>query len=327
VKPFRERNPVMIGVAGIAVIAALAFAAFNADDLPLIGGGDDYSAAFREAAGLQEGNEVRVAGVKVGKVTGVALEGSHVRVDFRVDRDVVLGEKTGATIRIKTVLGQKYLGLAPEGSGRLDEGAQIPLSRTASPYDVIEAVSGLAKTVDRIDTAQLARSFDTLATTFAGTPDEVQGSLRGLARLSQTIASRDEQLAALLARTRSVTAVVAERDAEFQKLLADGNLLLAEVSARRDVIHRLLVNTTALSEQLTKLVGDNRAQLRPALQNLSKVTALLQRNQGLLEESIRALAPFVKAFANTLGNGRWFDTYVDGLIPPPLVPTSSGGGR
>jgi phospholipid/cholesterol/gamma-HCH transport system substrate-binding protein len=318
VKPFRERNPLVIGAVGLTVVAALIIAAFQAEDLPFIGGGEHHSAAFREAAGIQEGNEVRIAGVKVGKVTGIDLEGQHVRIDFRVDHGTELGSKTGATIRLKTVLGQKYLALAPAGSGRLK--GQIPLSRTASPYDVIDAVSGLSRTIDKIDTGQLATAFDTLSDTFADTPEEVQGSLRGLSRLSRTIASRDEQVRTLLERARGVTKVLAERDTEFQKLVADGNLLLVEVNARKDAIHRLLVSTAALADQLTRLVQENKAQLRPALDNLRAVVAILQRNQNQLAQSIRLLAPFVRAFANTLGNGRWFDTYVEGLVPPPIVP-------
>ncbi len=321
-KPFRERNPVIIGGIGLAVIGALVVAAFQAEDLPFIGGGEHHSAAFREAAGIQEGNEVRVAGVKVGKVTGLDLEGRHVRIDFRVDHGTELGSRTGATIRLKTVLGQKYLALAPAGGGDLK--GQIPLSRTASPYDVLDAVSGLSRTIDKIDTGQLATAFDTLSTTFEDTPEEVQGSLRGLSRLSKTIASRDEQIRTLLERARGVTRVLAERDTEFQKLVADGNLLLEEVTARKEAIHRLLVSTAELADQLTKLVAENKSQLKPALDNLRKVVGILERNQNQLAQSVQLLAPFVQAFANTLGNGRWFDTYVEGLLPPPVVPKGVG---
>ena len=66
--PFRERNPVIIGAVSLAVIAAFILAAFKAEDLPLIGGGDTYYAAFSEAGGLKPNDEVRVAGVRVGKV-------------------------------------------------------------------------------------------------------------------------------------------------------------------------------------------------------------------------------------------------------------------
>jgi phospholipid/cholesterol/gamma-HCH transport system substrate-binding protein len=321
VKPFRERHPTLLGAIGLTIVAAATLAAFHADDLPLIGGGDDYSAAFTEAAGIRPENEVRVAGVKVGKVTGVDLDGGHVRVDFRVDSDdLKLPERTGATIRIKTLLGQKYLALDPRGTGRMEPGEEIPLSRTASPYDVVEAVNGLGSTVDRIDSEQLAKAFETISTTFADTPEEVNSALSGLSRLSKTVASRDAQLGTLLSRARNVTRVLAERDTEFTKLISDGNLLLNEVKLRREAIHKLLVSTNDLSVQLSGLVSDNAKQLEPALQQLRSVVALLQRNQTSIDKSIRLLGPFVRAFTNVLGNGRWFDTYVDGLIPPPLTP-------
>ncbi|MFB9237562.1 MCE family protein [Plantactinospora siamensis] len=325
--PLRERRPALVGAVGLAVVAALLLAAFQLDWLAGLTG-RAYQAAFRDASGLAAGNEVRVAGVRVGTVTAVELahaDRSYVRVRFRLDDDGVrLGTETGATIRIKTVLGQKYLALAPAGPGRLAEGAQIPLERTAAPFDVVQAVSGLADTLDQVDTRQLAAAFDTLSQTFADTPTSVHASLTGLSRLSQTIAGRDAELRQLLTRARSVTAVLADRDEEFRKLVADGNALLAEVTRRRDAIHALLVGTNDLATQLSGLVADNRAQLDPALRRLREVAAILQRNRDNLEKTIARMAPFVTAFANVVGNGRWFDSYVDGLVQPFLPAT---GGR
>ncbi|MGA9345711.1 MAG: ABC transporter substrate-binding protein, partial [Nocardioidaceae bacterium] len=63
-KPFRERNPVTIGAAGLVAIALFMLVAFRAQDLPLIGGGDIYYAQFSEAGGLKVNDEVRVAGVR-----------------------------------------------------------------------------------------------------------------------------------------------------------------------------------------------------------------------------------------------------------------------
>jgi phospholipid/cholesterol/gamma-HCH transport system substrate-binding protein len=329
-RSFRERNPVAVGAVGLAVLAALVFAALHVEDLPLIGGGTAYRAAFRDASGLAPGNEVRVAGVKVGKVTDVGLargaSGPYVRVGFRVGDGggaLRLGHESAATIRIKTVLGQKYLALEPAGSGRLAPGSEIPLSRTASPFDVMHAVSGLADTLDQIDSRQLAAAFAVLSQTFADTPASVQASLTGLSRLSQTIASRDMELRELLSRARGVTGVLAQRDEEFRKLVTDGNLLLAEVSRRRDAIHHLLVATNALATQLSGLVADNRTQLEPALRQLRGVVATLQRNRANLEKTLATMGPFVNAFANVVGNGRWFDSYVAGLLQP-FQPSTGG---
>lgn len=316
--PFRERNPVVIGAVGLGLIVALLAAAFNAQDLPLIGGGTDYAAAFSEAGGLKPGDDVRIAGVKVGQVQSLDLEGDHVRVDFRVQDGVEFGTGTGAAVKIKTVLGAKYLALEPAGPGQLRAGSEIPLDRTVSAYDVVQAFSDLATTTDQIDTKQLAAALDTVAATFKDSPADVKASLTGISRLSQTVSSRDSALRDLLAHADSVTAVLADRSTQLTTLIDDGNALLTEIQRRRDVIHTLLVNTAALATQLTGLVTDNQAQITPALQRLGDVLAVLQRNQDNLDHSIRLLAPFVRVFANNLGNGRWFDTYVQNLVAAPV---------
>lgn len=313
-KPFRDRNPVTIGAISLAVIGILVFLAFNAQSLPIIGGGTVYQAYFSEAAGLKPDDPVRVSGVKVGKVDSLSLSHGAVLVKFRV-KDAFLGDRSEAAIKIETVLGAKYLQLVPIGTSELNADAPIPLSRTASPYDVVQAFSDLSTTIDQIDTNQLASSFEVLSQTFSDTPDDVRTSLQGLARLSTTISSRDTQLQQLLTATKSVTQVLADRNGEFTKLILDSNTLLQEVQARRQLIDQILTNTQRLSQQLSGLVADNRSALTPALQQLSTVTDILSKNRAALGETVAKLAPFVRVFTNTLGNGRWFDSFVENLIP------------
>lgn len=321
--PFREMNKTAIGAVGIATILAVLVGSFNLD---AIVGGDTYKAEFSEAAGLRPDDEVRVAGVKVGKVLSVDLDGAKVVVEFRV-AGARFGPQSRADIRIKTLLGRKFLMLTPEGDGQLEAGGTIPLDQTSAPFDVTDAFQDLAATTDEIDTAQLAESFTVLADTFRETPDEVRASLEGLSRLSRTIASRDAQLSELLERSRGVTQVLAERDDDLTAFLADSSLVLQELRARREAISRLLETTTLLSEQLIALVRENRAELTPTLEQLEQVVALLRRNQDNLSASIERLAPFVRVFANNLGNGRWFDTIVYNLTAPTLEPGCFGEGR
>jgi phospholipid/cholesterol/gamma-HCH transport system substrate-binding protein len=336
VRPFREQNQLTIGVVGLTVLGLIMVAAFKAQDLPLIGGGLRYSAQFSEAAGLKANDEIRVAGVRVGKVRKVELEGTHVRVDFVVDRGVRLGERTGAEMKIKTLLGQKYLKLNPTGDGRLPEGSEIPLARTISAYDVVDAFSDLANTTERIDTAQLAKALDTLSATFENTPEEVRASLTGLSRLSRSVAKRDEELRKLLQHSQVVTKVLADRNQELVKLMKDGNAVFQAVQARRALIHQLLVSTQKLSVQITALVRENRKDLAPTLQKVNSVLAILLKNQNALDASIRGLVPYARVFTNTLGTGPWFDTYVQNLVPVPEIPLPQapvpglpllGGGR
>lgn len=312
---FQQKPPVPIGVISLVVLTLLTLAAFRSDDLPIIGGGTTYTAQFSEAAGLQAADPVYVAGVEVGRVSDVVLDGDRVAVSFKIT-EAWVGDETSAAIKIDSLLGAKSLGLDPRGDRVLDPKTPIPLERTASPYDVVEAFNGLSGTLEEIDTAQLEQSLQTLSDTFRGTPEEVRGALDGLSRLSQTVASRDDELARLLANTHEISGTLADRNAEFERLVGDANLLLAEVQRRRDAISALLTTTQTLSRELRGLVADNAAELRPALEQLDRVAAVLQRNQDNLDRALELQVVFIRVFGNSLANGRWFDNYACGLVPP-----------
>ena len=317
--PFRERNPVIVGAVSLAVIAVMILAAFRAQDLPLIGGGDTYYAAFSESGGLKANDEVRIAGVRVGKVESVELEGDHVKVTFRVDSGADFGDETHAAIKVKTLLGAMYLSLEPSGSGQLAEGTEIPVDRTSSPYDVVDAFSGLGETSEEIDTDQLAKSLTTLADLTRNTPEEFRHALDGVSRLSSNIAARDDQINSLLKNLKRVSSVLDDRDQDIIGLMKDSDVLFRALVERRQAVHNLLVSTSTLSKELTALVKQSRADLKPALTHLESVVAVLNKNEDNLDNSLRLMAPFYRVFANTLGDGPWFDTYIQKLPPAPQV--------
>lgn len=321
--PFRERNPVTIGAISLAVIAALMIVAFKAGDLPVIGGGNTYYAAFTEAGGIKPNDEVRVAGVRVGKVRSVELDGAQVKVEFQVDGDTDFGTETAAQIKVKTILGAMFLALEPAGPGQLQEGATIPATRTRSPYDVVDVFEGLAERSQRIDTAQLATALDTMTALTKDTPEEFRAALKGVSALSANVAARDAELNELLGNLRKVSGVLGDRNEDIIALMRDGDQLFRALVSRREAVHNLLVATTELSRQLTGLVKDTRADLKPALDNLRQVVELLNRNQESFDRSLRLMAPFYRVFANTLGNGPWFDTIIQNMPPTP----SLVGGR
>lgn len=319
--PFRERNPVKVGAVSLVVMAALLLMAFRADSLPLIGGGDTYRAAFADSSGLKKNDEVRIAGVRVGKVTDVELDGGQVLVSFKVDTDSRIGKDTSAAIKVKTLLGSMYLALEPAGAGRIEEGATIPRSRTRSAYDVVEAFSGLADRVEKIDLDQLKGAMNELAEATRDTPEELRSTLKGLSALSANVAARDQQLNTLLGNLKDVSGVLAERDQDIVALMKDSDELMRALVSRREAVHRLLVSTTELSRELTTLVRQSRADLKPALSNLQSVTDVLLKNQDNLDNSLRLMAPFYRVFTNVLGNGPWFETWIANLPPANGLPS------
>jgi phospholipid/cholesterol/gamma-HCH transport system substrate-binding protein len=309
-RPFRDRNPVVIGVVGFIAIALLLLAAFRADRLPIIGAGDTYKANFAEIGGLKNGNEVRVAGVAVGKVRGIELKGDHVQVTFKIDKGTDLGKDTGAAVKVRTLLGAEFLALSPSGTGELKKGATIPQSRTVAPYDVVQAFSDLSTTTDKLDVNQVGKALEVLAKVAARTPKEFRGAIKGVSDLSANLAARDQQVNTLLVNLKKVSSVLNATGPDLERLFKDATVLFDAISARRAAVHRLLVSTAQISEELSALVKDVRSDLKPALTQLETVTDMLRRNEASLDEALRVVPGFAHALANSLAVGPWWDVYI-----------------
>ncbi|AGL27419.1 virulence factor mce family protein [Mycobacterium tuberculosis CAS/NITR204] len=189
-KSFAERNRLAIGTVGIVVVAAVALAALQYQRLPFFNQGTRVSAYFADAGGLRTGNTVEVSGYPVGKVSSISLDGPGVLVEFKVDTDVRLGNRTEVAIKTKGLLGSKFLDVTPRGDGRLD--SPIPIERTTSPYQLPDALGDLAATISGLHTERLSE-WRVAGQTFADTPAHFRNAIHGVARLAQTLDERDNQ--------------------------------------------------------------------------------------------------------------------------------------
>lgn len=327
-REFSERDPVKVGVAALLGIVLLGVALFSASPLIRALTSSSYTAEFADAAGLQTGDDVRLNGAVVGKVDKVGLAGEHVDVEFTVAHVGRLGTDTRAAIKAETVLGTKFLGIAPAGPGELPSGATIPLERTNSPYDISQALSTLTRKSEQLDKQRLTQALDTINTTFADTPPSLRAALDGVSRLSETLGSRDVALRELLGHTQVVTGVLARRSDNLVRLVSDGERLLTELNTRRVVVRQLLVNVTRVFEQLNGLVQDNKDQLRPALDELKDVLDLLNRNDKNLASIIHGLNMYAGGLGDAVGGGPWFFASIQNLPPTNLLsqlPLGSGG--
>lgn len=318
------RSTVRIGATGLAVLLGLILLALNSGTVIRAFTTTSYHADFAEAGGLTSGDTVRVAGLVMGTVDSVALQGSHVEVTFSVRHGGHLGTTTGAAIRTATVLGTKYLALLPSGQGTLAAGSTIPLRRTQSPYNLTEVLSTLTSKAGAINTGQLAKSFDTIATTFQNSPPALRSTLTGVRALSETIASRDAALSQLLAHAGAVTGVLAQRSHQIGTLITDGNELLATLYQRRAEIRLLLVNVTAVIDQLKGLATDNQRQLGPALAQLQGVLTVLNNNAANITQIIAGLQRYAGSLGEVVGGGPWFYAYLQNIVPTNLVPVVPG---
>ena len=317
IKPLAERNRVTVGVVGILIVVALVIAVFSYDKIPFINGKSDYSAYFTEAGGIKSGSDVRVSGLSVGRVSSVKLEGTKVKVSFTVDDDVALGDRTEASIKTETVLGTKMLEITPRGDGKLT--GTIPVERTRSPYDLPTALGDLTSTISALDTTKLSSALTTLADTFKDTPPDLKAALQGVAQFSSTLDDRDAKLRNLLANANKVTAVLAKRSDQIASLVVNANALLAELLTQRKSVDALMTNLTAASRQISAVIGDNRTQLKPALDKLNGVLGILDNRKQELQRTFWLLRRYAMSFGEVLGSGPFFKASLVNLAPGQFV--------
>jgi phospholipid/cholesterol/gamma-HCH transport system substrate-binding protein len=238
-------------------------------------------------------------------------------VDFTVRKDVELGDRTEAAIKTRTVLGAKLLELTPRGDGQLS--GAIPVQRTHSPYDLPDALGDLTTTISGLNTTQLSDALTTLADTLRETPSNLRLALEGTARLSETLNARDAQLRNLLANANTVTGVLAKRSDQVVGLVVNANALLAALLQQRDSLDAFMSNLTAVSRQISGLVDDNRAQLRPTLDNLNGVLEILDNHKRELQRTLFLFDRYALSIGEVLGSGPFFKAYLANLLPGQFV--------
>jgi phospholipid/cholesterol/gamma-HCH transport system substrate-binding protein len=312
-KTFSERNPVIIGFIGVAAVVAVALAALNYQKLPFFNQGKTYSAEFADAGGLFTGAGVEVSGFPSGKVNSIELDGNRVLVNFWVDKNIHVGERSEARIRAKSLLGTKVLEVLPRGDGTLDE--TIPMARTTSPYQLPDALGDLASTIGGLNTAQLSESLATLAKTFSDTPEELRTAVQGVARFAQTLNERDANLRRLLDNAAKATGVLAKRSDQVVSLVRDTNALLAELRTQSAALDQVWRNLSAAAQQLKGFIDENRQELRPALDKLNGVLTLVDNRKERVQLAIKGINTYALSFGESLSSGPFFKAYLANLLP------------
>ncbi|WP_202377007.1 MCE family protein [Mycobacterium paraintracellulare] len=312
-KTFSERNPVFIGFIGVTAIVAVALGALNYQKLPFLNQGKTYSAEFADAGGLFTGAAVEVSGFPSGKVSSIELDGNRVHVTFWVDKNIHVGERSEARIKAKSLLGTKVLEVLPRGDDTLDK--TIPLDRTTSPYQLPDALGDLASTIGGLNTAQLSESLATLAKTFSDTPEDLRTAVQGLARFAQTLNERDAHLRTLLENAAKATGVLAKRTDQVVSLVRDSNALLAELRTQGAALDHVWRNLSAAAQQLKGFIDENRGELRPALDKLNGVLAIVDNRKERVQAAIKGLNTYAMSFGESLSSGPFFKAYLANLLP------------
>lgn len=253
----------------------------------------------------------------MGKVSSIELDGPGVLVTFNVDSPVRLGDRTEVAIKTKGLLGSKFLDVTPRGEGQLE--GPIPMERSTSPYQLPDALGELATTISGLNTAGLSDSLGTLAQTFADTPADFRVAINGVARLAHTLDERDAHLRSLLDNAAKATGVLSKRTDQIVELVRDTNALLAQLRTQSAALDQIWTNISAVSRQLAGFIAENREQLRPTLDKLNGVLAIVENRKERLRQAIPLVNTYVMSLGESLSSGPFFKAYVVNLLPGQFV--------
>jgi phospholipid/cholesterol/gamma-HCH transport system substrate-binding protein len=324
-KSLRDRDQAVVAVVATVIGALVVLLSMNLRHLPFLQSETTYHAEFANAAGLSSGSQVRVAGMQVGSVTSVRVDGDHVDVRFTARSNLALGATSSASVEVATVLGEVFLQVESSGPPRLRAGATIPLARTTVPFTLLEAFGTLSTTTEQTNLPELQKALDELAATLEGTsPKDVTATLQGLTRVADALASRQDEISQLLKDAQTVTATLADNGSALVALLGDGDVFLRMLTERHDVIDKLLSDTAQLGAELTAIIQHDGGQLAPLLSDLKTISGVLANDRTQLEQSITALGRFSKNFANVTGSGPWVDVMLPALLEPDNVIAACG---
>ena len=307
-----EMSRMRLGLLCAGVLGLVSLAIVGVLNLHL--GDRTYVAEFARADGARVGNDVRIAGIKVGSVTGSRLDGDHIDVTFRIDGDIDLGSRTTAEMKVMTLLGAYYLELAPAGSGELP-GGTIPLAQTRSPYTLESVISEGGRTLQQLDAGALREAMAAMTGALGADGDRLGQVLDGVTSLTGIAAKREEQLTALIKAAQEATRVVKLNRQELFSLIEGSDVLLRELLQRRELIRVLLTRATGLASTLRQVMDENLEPVGEALGGLQEVVGILRRSSASIDRTLESMAPTMRYLANTVGSGPYLNVSVTSLLP------------
>ena len=326
---FRDRNPVRIGIASILAMGFLMVAAFSFKKLPFIANTYKLTAEFADAAGLIRDNEVRIAGIKVGKVTNVELAHDRVIVTLTITKGIEVPKDATAEISLKTILGTKFVVIdATKPGAPLTNGGRIPLAQTSIPFEIYQVANSAVDLLTDVDGKQLNAAFKALADVTADPNRNLARTLDGAAKVLGTLGGKRDAVDTLIKQGEKVLAVLDSSTPDIVKIIENSNVVMEVLARRRCTVQALRRNPNRLAQQLGTLLRDKRPELDTILDDLHATLKIVDASLGELQKALAIVGSSSEAFARIAWKGRWADicTMAIEANVPPLPPIVIGTG-
>jgi phospholipid/cholesterol/gamma-HCH transport system substrate-binding protein len=273
---------------------------------------NQYKAIFTDVAGLLAKTDVRIAGVKVGQVTGIKIhQQKQAEVTFTVDRKIRLPRTSQVQIKYLNLVGQRFLTVeeGPGGAMLPDKGV-IPISQTKPALDLNVLLNGFKPLFQALNPPDVNRLAFEIIQTLQGEGATINDLLLRTASLTNTVADKDALIGSVIGNLNTVLATVDERDDQLDQLIVQLQRLFAGLAEDRQAIGDSLAGIDLLAGDVAGLLKDIRPSLKPDIDKLGSLAAELNSDRGELAKQIQDLPQRVNTAARTATYGSWFNFFL-----------------
>lgn len=301
------KNLLKLTVYAVVCLAVLAALVGRIGNIDFFAKRTGYSAMLPDATGLLVNDEVKVAGVAVGKVTGVKVERGQAKVSFQVKPEVRLRSTDEVGVRWRNVLGQKYLYLYPHDGGReLAKGDTLPVDQAVQSADVGEFLNSVAPILRAIDPAKANAFIQGLNQALDGNETKVRGLLDDAAKISSSLGGSDRQIGRLIDNLDTVVGGLADRNQDLDQVISRFDTLSGSLASNNDQLQLLVDRFAAVQAKLNTLVTDNRANIDGTIDDLSTIAAVLGQHRDDLDKALATLPQGLRVYDSISSYGQWF---------------------
>lgn len=286
-----------------------------------------YLARFTNVSGLLVGDDVRIAGVRVGSVDAITLVDRRVaQVSFSVDSDQRLPASATASVLYRNLLGQRYLalerGVGPVGK-TLEPGGLIPLERTTPPLNLTVLFNGFTPLLVGLDPAQINRLSFEIVQVLQGQGGTVESLLASTSSLTRDLADRDRVIGEVITNLNTVLDTVNVRDQQLAALIGQLQRLVSGLAADRKPIGAAIVSLGQLADTTAGLVSDARPALRDDIAALGTLASNLAGSEQVVDGVLRFLPEKLNTLSRAASYGSWFNFYLCGIEGTVTVPVTT----
>lgn len=277
------------------------------------GASHTYKAEFSDATGLNKGDDVRIAGVKVGTVKGISIvDRTRALVTFDVQSSTALTQSTHADIRYRNLVGQRYVALTNEigSTAVLPPGATIPISRTSPALDLTVLFNGFKPLFAALSPSEVNQLSYEIVQVFQGQGGTLNDLLAHTASLTQTLADRDQVIGSLITNLNSVLDHVGRRNRQLNQLITTFQQFVGGLKKDRGAILGSLDQISTLSTQTADLVSGIRGPFVSDIHHLRGFAANLDKGRPEIDRALQVLPIKLTKIGRTAIYGSWFNFYL-----------------